>query len=187
MNATNPSELVLTGEFREALQRLHHGESVFLTGKAGTGKSTLIREFMAHTRRNVVVVAPTGIAALNVGGYTIHRLLSLAPGMSPEEVRRGRYYPGRFAATLRELHTLIVDEASMVRADLFDCLVAALERFGPKPGRKYGGVQLVLVGTSTSCRPWSPITNASTSRPATPPRTSSPRTPTTGTTSPRWN
>lgn len=145
MNATNPSELVLTGEFREALQRLHHGESVFLTGKAGTGKSTLIREFMAHTRRNVVVVAPTGIAALNVGGYTIHRLLSLAPGMSPEEVRRGRYYPGRFAATLRELHTLIVDEASMVRADLFDCLVAALERFGPKPGRKYGGVQLVLV------------------------------------------
>ncbi|MDT0118902.1 AAA family ATPase [Kocuria sp. PD6] len=146
MNATNPSELVLTGEFREALQRLHHGESVFLTGKAGTGKSTLIREFMAHTRRNVVVVAPTGIAALNVGGYTIHRLLSLAPGMSPEEVRRGRYYPGRFAATLRELHTLIVDEASMVRADLFDCLVAALERFGPKPGRKYGGVQLVLVG-----------------------------------------
>lgn len=146
MNATNPSELVLTGEFREALQRLHHGESVFLTGKAGTGKSTLIREFMAHTRRNVVVVAPTGIAALNVGGYTIHRLLSLTPGMSPEEVRRGRYYPGRFAATLRELHTLIVDEASMVRADLFDCLVAALERFGPKPGRKYGGVQLVLVG-----------------------------------------
>lgn len=146
MNATNPSELVLTGEFREALQRLHHGESVFLTGKAGTGKSTLIREFMAHTRRNVVVVAPTGIAALNVGGYTIHRLLSLAPGMSPEEVRRGRYYPGRFAATLRELHTLIVDEASMVRADLFDCLVAALERFGPKPGRRYGGVQLVLVG-----------------------------------------
>ncbi|MEX5308217.1 AAA family ATPase [Kocuria sp. CPCC 205297] len=146
MNATNPSELVLTGEFREALQRLHHGESVFLTGKAGTGKSTLIWEFMAHTRRNVVVVAPTGIAALNVGGYTIHRLLSLAPGMSPEEVRRGRYYPGRFAATLRELHTLIVDEASMVRADLFDCLVAALERFGPKPGRKYGGVQLVLVG-----------------------------------------
>ncbi|QBJ22506.1 AAA family ATPase [Kocuria marina subsp. indica] len=138
--------MVLTGEFREALQRLHHGESVFLTGKAGTGKSTLIREFMAHTRRNVVVVAPTGIAALNVGGYTIHRLLSLAPGMSPEEVRRGRYYPGRFAATLRELHTLIVDEASMVRADLFDCLVAALERFGPKPGRKYGGVQLVLVG-----------------------------------------
>ena len=63
-----------------------------------------------------------------------------------EQVRTGKYFPGRFAKTLRELHTLIVDEASMVRADLFDCLVAALERFGPKPGRKYGGVQLVLVG-----------------------------------------
>ncbi|GAA4694144.1 AAA family ATPase [Kocuria gwangalliensis] len=139
-------ELIVTREFEDALQRLHHGENVFLTGKAGTGKSTLIREFMAHTRRNVVVVAPTGIAALNVQGYTIHRLLSLYPGMTPEQVRTGKYFPGRFAQTLRELHTLIVDEASMVRADLFDCLVAALERFGPKPGRKYGGVQLVLVG-----------------------------------------
>lgn len=140
------TQLIVTREFEEALQRLHHGENVFLTGKAGTGKSTLIREFMAHTRRNVVVVAPTGIAALNVQGYTIHRLLSLYPGMTPEQVRSGKYFPGRFAKTLRELHTLIVDEASMVRADLFDCLVAALERFGPKPGRKYGGVQLVLVG-----------------------------------------
>lgn len=139
-------ELIVTREFEDALQRLHHGENVFLTGKAGTGKSTLIREFMVHTRRNVVVVAPTGIAALNVEGYTIHRLLSLYPGMTPEQVRTGKYFPGRFAKTLRELHTLIVDEASMVRADLFDCLVAALERFGPKPGRKYGGVQLVLVG-----------------------------------------
>ena len=139
-------ELIVTREFENALQRLHHGENVFLTGKAGTGKSTLIRQFMAHTRRNVVVVAPTGIAALNVQGYTIHRLLSLYPGMTPEQVRTGKYFPGRFAQTLRELHTLIVDEASMVRADLFDCLVAALERFGPKPGRKYGGVQLVLVG-----------------------------------------
>ncbi len=146
MHAVDSSELVFTDEFQEALQRLHHGENVFLTGKAGTGKSTLIREFMAHTRRNVVVVAPTGIAALNVEGYTIHRLLSLYPGMTPEQVRTGKYFPGRFAKTLRELHTLIVDEASMVRADLFDCLVAALERFGPKPGRKYGGVQLVLVG-----------------------------------------
>ena len=139
-------ELIVTREFDDALHRLHRGENLFLTGKAGTGKSTLIREFMAHTRRNVVVVAPTGIAALNVQGYTIHRLLSLYPGMTPEQVRTGKYYPGRFASTLRELHTLIVDEASMVRADLFDCLVAALERFGPKPGRRYGGVQLVLVG-----------------------------------------
>ena len=103
MHIAESSGLVFTDEFQEALQRLHHGENVFLTGKAGTGKSTLIREFMAHTRRNVVVVAPTGIAALNVQGYTIHRLLSLYPGMTPEQVRTGKYFPGRFAQTLREL------------------------------------------------------------------------------------
>ena len=67
-------EIVLTEEFRHALALLAAGDHVFLTGKAGTGKSTLIRHFMAETDRNVAVVAPTGIAALNVDGYTIHRL-----------------------------------------------------------------------------------------------------------------
>lgn len=138
--------MILTDEFENALVRLHNGENLFLTGKAGTGKSTLIRRFLAGTRRNVVVVAPTGIAALNVGGYTIHRLFSFPSSMSPDMVRGSGYYPGRFAATLKELHTLIIDEASMVRADLFDCLAIALERFGPKPGEPFGGVQLVLVG-----------------------------------------
>ncbi|NKE10733.1 MULTISPECIES: AAA family ATPase [Kocuria] len=141
-----PESFVHTDEFDDALARLHHGENLFLTGKAGTGKSTLIRRFLASTQRNVVVVAPTGIAALNVGGYTIHRLFGFPSAMSPELVRGNGYYPGRFAATLKELHTLIVDEASMVRADLFDCLAVALQRFGPQPGEPFGGVQMVLVG-----------------------------------------
>jgi hypothetical protein len=83
---------------------------------------------------------------LNVDGYTIHRLFSFPLGVSEETVRGGGYYPGRFAKALKELDTLIIDEASMVRADLFDALTAALERFGPKPGTPFGGVQLVLVG-----------------------------------------
>ncbi|GAB3186667.1 AAA family ATPase [Nesterenkonia suensis] len=176
MNGTNGTSgppdsgaIVLTDEFSEALARLEAGESLFLTGKAGTGKSTLIREFLrrcadsaswdvpsdgadpdwdraAEPGRTVVVAAPTGIAALNVDGYTIHRLFGLHPQITLEEIRHGRYYPGRFAGTLKALDTLIIDEASMVRADLFDQLVAALERFGPQPGRRLGGVQLVLVG-----------------------------------------
>jgi hypothetical protein len=81
-----------------------------------------------------------------VDGYTIHRLFSFPLGVSEETVRGGGYYPGRFAKALKELDTLIIDEASMVRADLFDALTAALERFGPKPGTPFGGVQLVLVG-----------------------------------------
>jgi len=139
-------EIVLTDEFRQALALLAGGKHLFLTGKAGTGKSTLIRRFMAETDRNVVVVAPTGIAALNVDGYTIHRLFGFRPTTTLRDVRGGNYRPGRFTKTLASLDTLIIDEASMVRADVFDSLAAALERFGPTPGQPFGGVQIVLVG-----------------------------------------
>ncbi|HKV19068.1 MAG TPA: AAA family ATPase [Mycobacterium sp.] len=138
--------LVLTDEFRHALELLAGGRHVFLTGKAGTGKSTLIRLFMADTERNVVVVAPTGIAALNVDGYTIHRLFGFRPTTTLDDVRGGEYRPGRFAKTLASLETLIIDEASMVRADVFDMVALALSRFGPQPGTPFGGVQIVLVG-----------------------------------------
>jgi len=138
--------IVLTDEFRHALDLLAGGRHVFLTGKAGTGKSTLIRHFMADTERNVVVVAPTGIAALNVDGYTIHRLFGFRPTTTLDDIRSGGYRPGRFTKTLASLQTLIVDEASMVRADTFDMVAAALERFGPAPGTPFGGVQIVLVG-----------------------------------------
>lgn len=139
-------QITLTEEFRQALAILEGGGNLFLTGKAGTGKSTLIRYFMAGTERRILVAAPTGIAALNVDGYTIHRLFGFRPTTSLEDVRDGGYRPGGFARTLRSLQTLIIDEASMVRADLFDKVVAALERYGPRPGTPFGGVQLVLVG-----------------------------------------
>lgn len=139
-------DIVLTDEFRDAMELLAGGRNLFLTGKAGTGKSTLIRRFMSQTDRNVVVVAPTGIAALNVGGYTIHRLFGFTSTTTLADITTGRYYPGRFARTVQGLDTLIIDEASMVRADLFDKVAAALARFGPDPGTPFGGVQVVLVG-----------------------------------------
>ena len=89
-----PCEIVLTDEFRHALALLADGKHLFLTGKAGTGKSTLIRRFMAETDRNVVVVAPTGIAALNVNGYTIHRLFGFRTTTTLHDVRGGDYRPG---------------------------------------------------------------------------------------------
>ncbi|MGZ5391147.1 MAG: AAA family ATPase [Mycobacterium sp.] len=139
-------EIVLTDEFRHALTLLAEGRHMFLTGKAGTGKSTLIRHFMAGTDRNVVVVAPTGIAALNVDGYTIHRLFGFRTTTTLADINGGQYRPGRFTKTLSSLQTLIIDEASMVRADMFDMVAGALERFGPAPGTPFGGVQIVLVG-----------------------------------------
>ncbi|MCT7658329.1 AAA family ATPase [Mycobacterium deserti] len=139
-------DLVLTDEFRDALALLAGGRHLFLTGKAGTGKSTLIRHFMASTDRNVVVVAPTGIAALNVDGFTIHRLFGFRTTTTMADVTGGDYRPGRFTKTLASLQTLIIDEASMVRADVFDMVATALQRFGPAPGTPFGGVQIVLVG-----------------------------------------
>ncbi len=138
--------ITITEEFERALEILDAGQNLFLTGKAGTGKSTLIRHFMEHTDRRVVVAAPTGIAALNVDGHTIHRLFGFLSTTTLDDVRSGEYRPGRFTRVLRSLQTLIIDEASMVRADLFDLLAAALSRFGPHPDRPFGGVQIVLVG-----------------------------------------
>lgn len=136
----------LTDEFARALEILASGGSMFLTGKAGTGKSTLIRHFMESTRRRVVVAAPTGIAALNVDGLTIHRLFSFGPSTTLDDIATGSYRPGRFAREIRAMNTLIIDEASMVRADLLDQIEIALRRYGPHPGEPFGGVQIVLVG-----------------------------------------
>ncbi len=142
-------DIEITGEFADALNTLHAGKNIFLTGKAGTGKSTLVKLFVDEAQergRNVITAAPTGIAALNVDGYTLHRLFSFPPGVTPESVTSRDYFPRRFHKALAELDVLVIDEVSMVRADLFDALAVALHRYGPHPGRPFGGVQLVLVG-----------------------------------------
>lgn len=139
-------DLTITEEIERALTLLESGSHLFLTGKAGTGKSTLVRHFLATTERRVVVAAPTGIAALNVDGYTIHRLFGFRPTTTLADVTSGDYRPGRFTKAIKGLQTLVVDEASMVRADVLDMMEAALRRFGPRTGEPFGGVQVVLVG-----------------------------------------
>lgn len=133
-------------EFQRAIALLESGESVFITGKAGTGKSTLLRHFLDTTDRRAVVVAPTGVAALNVGGQTIHRLFSFPSTVTAEFPTTGDYFPRRNHRVLKGLETLVIDEVSMVRADLLDAVDAALRRFGPIPGQPFGGVQMVFVG-----------------------------------------
>lgn len=144
VNTMENSGLDLNPEFLEAIAVMNSGMNAFITGKAGTGKSTLLRYFLETTSKEFVVVAPTGIAAINVGGTTIHRLFSFPSWVDIGFVHSRDYHPDK--DLISQLEVLIIDEVSMVRADLFDTMEAALRRFGPKRGLPFGGVQIILVG-----------------------------------------
>lgn len=138
----------ITDEFEAALGALDAGENLLLTGRAGTGKSTLLRHFIERgNEQNLLVTAPTGVAALNIGGLTIHKAFGFWPGLYPDDLGLdGPYHPSaRTTAVLKAMDILVVDEVSMVRADLFDMMDLALKRIR-ESDKPYGGVQLVLVG-----------------------------------------
>ena len=140
--------ITLTEEFRHALGLIGAGRNVLISGKAGTGKSTLLREFLENTgHKEVLVTAPTGVAALNIEGFTIHRAFGFRPSMVPSDLERGgAWHPSTVTwDVLKKTDILVVDEISMVRADLFDMMDQALRRIR-RNGKPFGGVQLVLVG-----------------------------------------
>ena len=138
------NEIEFNEQFSKALHLLQHGSrNIFITGKAGTGKSTLLRYFRAHTSRKIVVLAPTGVAALNVAGETIHSFFRFKPGTTPDKVRRARK---KDADLYKALDAIVIDEASMLRADLLDCVDRFMRLNGPAPGMPFGGAQLVLFG-----------------------------------------
>lgn len=136
--------------------------SVFLTGKAGTGKTTLLREIIQTTHKNTVVVAPTGIAALNAGGVTIHSMFQLPFGgfipdnSSPQfsehskfetkaTLRRHFKMNGLKKAVIRNMELLIIDEVSMLRADLLDAMDYMMQTVRKKAS-PFGGVQVLFIG-----------------------------------------
>lgn len=141
-----PTEIEINPEFAHALERMHSGKgNLFITGKAGTGKSTLLEHFRAHAERKPVVLAPTGVAALNVRGQTIHRFFRFGIDVTPLKLRESRKRP-RNANLYRNLRTIIIDEVSMVRADLLDCVDIFLRKHGPRRRQPFGGVQMIFVG-----------------------------------------
>lgn len=118
-------------------------EHIFLTGRAGTGKSTLLEHFRETTAKKIAVVAPTGVAALNVHGQTIHSFFSFSIDITESTVKRAS---GRKKMLFQKLQTLVIDEISMVRADLLDCIDISLRLNGPKPEMPFGGVQVIFIG-----------------------------------------
>ena len=115
--------------------------NIFLTGRAGTGKTTLLRRFLAEAGDRAVVLAPTGVAAVNVGGQTLHSFFKFPPRLlEPTDIRRLRS-----TRLIRAVETMIIDEISMVRADMLDAIDASL-KLNRKTKRPFGGVRVILSG-----------------------------------------
>lgn len=139
-------EIELNSAYEHALAIMTAGEkSVFITGKAGVGKSTLLNYFCKIAKKKPVLLAPTGVAALNIRGETIHKFFNFYIDVTPEKIATKKIKPQK-PRIYQQLSTIIIDEISMVRADLLDCIDAFLRLYGPLPGRAFGGVQMVFVG-----------------------------------------
>lgn len=136
------TELKLAWEFVE-----HTEQSIFLTGKAGTGKTTFLKMVKKHSGKRLIVVAPTGVAAINAGGVTIHSFfqLPLSPFVPNATVRERYNFGKEKRKIIRTLDMLIIDEISMVRSDLLDAIDAVLRRYR-QHDRPFGGVQLLMIG-----------------------------------------
>jgi len=134
----------------------HTRQSVFLTGKAGTGKSTFLKYICNHTKKKYVVLAPTGIAAINAGGVTLHSFFKLPfRPMLPDDpdlsLSHGRIfeffkYPKEKRKIIAEVDLIIIDEISMVRADIIDCVDRILRVYSGNMRLPFGGKQLLFVG-----------------------------------------
>ena len=146
MSPTN-HELQLANDFVQ-----YTGCNIFLTGKAGTGKTTFLHNLHKNTAKRMIITAPTGVAAINAGGVTLHSFFQLSfgpfvPGSETYEHNKQRQF--RFSKEkkriIQSLDLLVIDEISMVRADLLDAVDAALRRYR-RNNQPFGGVQLLVIG-----------------------------------------
>ncbi|MGE0700524.1 MAG: ATP-dependent RecD-like DNA helicase [Hyphomicrobiaceae bacterium] len=138
-----PAGLQGTSEYEAAIDHLRTGDGhLFITGRAGTGKSTLLRYLAELVPEPMVIVAPTGLAAVNVGGQTIHSFFGLPPRLiGPDDIRRSRN-----GGLMRKLKMLVIDEVSMVRSDLMWAIDQSLRVNRGRPREPFGGVRLVMFG-----------------------------------------
>ena len=156
MNNDTPNQIDLeNGEMQKALQIIQFTRrSLFLTGKAGTGKSTFMRHIAATIKKKHIILAPTGIAAINAGGSTLHSffklpfhpLLPTDKRYSTRNIRNTLKYNGEKTKLLREVELIIIDEISMVRADIIDFIDKVLRIYNRNMREPFGGKQLLLVG-----------------------------------------
>lgn len=138
------AKIELNQEFKKALALMEETtKNVFITGRAGTGKSTLLTFWRGKTKKKAVVLAPTGVAALNVQGQTIHSFFRFRPDITLDKVRK-RFSKGK--NIYREIETIVIDEISMVRSDLLDCVDKFIRLNGKDKTLPFGGIQMIFIG-----------------------------------------
>ncbi len=142
----SPSRIELNTNFQKALELMENSEkNVFVTGKAGTGKSTLLQYFRRITKKKIIVLAPTGVAAINIKGETIHSFFGFKPDITLKKVKKlSKKRPG--SSVYKNIDAIVIDEISMVRSDLLDCVDKFLRLNGPDGNRPFGGVQMIFIG-----------------------------------------
>ncbi|GAB4030291.1 MAG: hypothetical protein Fur0012_05980 [Elusimicrobiota bacterium] len=135
-------KIELNEEFKKAFHMAENtGKNLFITGRAGTGKSTFLEYFKRHTNKKAVFLAPTGVAALNVGGETIHSFFGFKPDISAAKIKK---INGKKAAMYSDIDIIVIDEISMVRADLLDYVDKFLKLNVKKA--PFGGIQMLFIG-----------------------------------------
>ena len=142
METKTNDELRIAWDFVE-----HTGRSIFLTGKAGTGKTTFLKTVVEQSKKRSIVVAPTGVAAINAGGMTIHSFFQLpfTPYVPNARIQSKFDFGKEKRRIIASLDLLIIDEISMVRSDLLDAIDSVLRRYRDRY-KPFGGVQLLMIG-----------------------------------------
>jgi len=134
-------------KFTQALDLLENTDrNIYLTGRAGTGKSTLLNYFRNTTQKKVAILAPTGVAAVNVKGQTIHSFFRFKPNVTLLSIKKKKSQDTSKKNIYQKLDAIIIDEISMVRADLLDCIDKFLRLNGKDEHKPFGGLQIIFIG-----------------------------------------
>ena len=138
-------KIEINDEFKKALELMDAtSKNVFITGKAGTGKSTLLEYFRNHTKKKIVVLAPTGVAALNIKGQTIHSFFRFKPDVTLDKVKK--IVKDTKKNIYNQIDTVVIDEISMVRADSLDCVDKFFRLNCAQKNLPFGGKQMIFIG-----------------------------------------
>lgn len=138
------NNIELNEQFQKALDLIENTDKhIFITGRAGTGKSTLLSYARVITKKKIAVLAPTGVAAVNISGQTIHSFFGFKPDVTISKIKK---VSGERKNIYKKIDAIIIDEVSMVRADLLDCVDVFLRLNGKKKKVPFGGIQMIFIG-----------------------------------------